>query len=300
MQRIRLKPSDRNIKIRRHLYLSYIYYFQNNILSVPFDLCSHFNCDNKALPIGNDHLDIVTVTFNNPSALELQIKQMRKHFKGISYSFYVADNSTNLVESKKIAQICRIQNIGYIRLPKSKELDKRGSYAHGAALNWVYYRFLKHRNAKYFGFLDHDIFPTKDLDFKEKMAFNRFYGRLRIDPVGFYYLWPGISFWESSVVSGLKANFLPCKIDGNYLDTGGSFWAIFFEKIPYKEIQMPLFYRVPLTEIGYNNSDFVDFFDDCWFHAKYTGRKMDNIPVIEEIIRNYEDIRKNLSEKWIW
>lgn len=296
----KLKPSDRNVNIIRHLFLRYIYYFQNKILSVPFESCLHFNCENHPLPAENNDLDIVTITFNNPSALELQVKLLRKHFKGISYSFHVADNSTDVVESQKIEHLCRTQNIGYFRLPKNKELDKRGSYAHGAALNWVYYRFLKARNAKYFGFLDHDIFPTTDLNFKEKIASNHFYGRLRIDPVGFYYLWPGISFWESSTLSEPDVNFLPCKMGKIYLDTGGSLYPVFFEKIPQKEIRMPLFYRVPLSEIGYTGSDYVDFFDDCWFHAKYIGRKKDNVRQIEEIIKNSEDIRKNLSGKWIW
>ena len=301
MKMNRLKPVDRNIKKRRYLFLFYIYFSQNKILSTPFESCLHFNCENNPLPAENDHLDIVSIAFNSPLAIELQIKQLKKHFKGISYSYYVADNSTDAVEREKIEHICKEHNVGYFRIPKNKELDRKrnGSYSHGAALNWAYYRFLKPRNAKYFGVLDHDIFPTKDLDFKEKIAFNCYYGRLRIDASGFYYLWPGISFWESSAISELKVNFLPCKIDDIYLDTGGSFWPIFFEKIPYKEIQMPLFYRVPLNEIGYNNSNYVEFFDDCWFHAKYTGRKMDDVQLIEEIIKNSDDIRKNLPKKWV-
>jgi len=298
IKKIRLKPFDRNTRIRRHLFLFFLYYFQNKMLSVPFESCLHFNCENNSLPTENDHLDIVTIAFNNPLALELQAKQLRKHFKGISYSYYVADNSTDVIESKRIEQICKVQNIGYFKLPQNKKLV--GSYSHGAALNWVYYRFLKPRKARYFGFLDHDIFPTKDLDFKEKIAFNHFYGRLRIDSPGFYYLWPGISFWEASLLENLNVNFMPCMSNKTYLDTGGSLWHIFFEKIPREKIKMPLFFHIPLKEIGYDDSNYVDFFDDCWFHAKYSARKECNTSSTEEIIRNSERIRKNLSEKWIW
>ena len=269
-------------------------------MSVPFSSCFSFNCTNKSIPVENDCLDIVVIAFNEHSLLKLQIEQLRKHLKGINFTFFVADNSSQVVEQKKIQDICKDENIGYIKLPKSKELDKRGSYSHGAALNWVYYHFIRPRNAKYFSFLDHDIFPTKDICIKEKIVSHRFYGRLRIDPPGFYYLWPGISFWESSYLTNVQVNFMPCKIEGKYLDTGGSMWPIFFEKIPRKNILMPTFYRIPLEEFGYDESDFVDFFDDCWFHARYTGKKNNNILTIKEIIQNHENLKNRLIEKWIW
>ena len=37
-----------------------------------------------------------------------------------------------------------------------------GSYSNGAAMNYVYYHYIKKSRSRYFGFLDHDVFPIHD------------------------------------------------------------------------------------------------------------------------------------------
>ncbi len=260
-------PPDTEIGIKRKFFLKYYYYFANKLLKISFSKIPHFGCDILEQPKGNAHVDLVTIAFNSVTVLELQIQYVRKFIQDEQCTYVVADNSSDIEESRKIEALCKEQSVGYFRLPKSVVLDKRACYSHGAALTWIYYHYILPRNSRYFSFLDHDIYPAKNIQFKEKIAKQGFYGRFRKSGDLFFYLWPGLASWELSRIVNLSVNFMPCKLNGCYLDTGGSMWPEFFSKYNFLELTIPSCHRVRLDQIGYDFSNFVEFIDDCWFHS---------------------------------
>lgn len=288
---MKLKPSDQNPTFIRKLRLLYLYSLTNKILKVPFNQCFHFNCDINRLPEENEQIDLITVAFNNLHVLKHQVYSFRKMISDANYVHLIADNSNNPEKSAKIETFCRKEKLGYIRLPKSDQLDKKyASYSHGAALNWLYYHYVSSRKAKYFGFLDHDVYPVKKVSIKEKIGDQHFYGYRRgVVTFDRWFLWPGLIFFEYAFVSGIKINFLPCKNGKFYYDTGGSLWFSLYSKLDADKLFFPAFKRITLKELGYHNNSEVEFIDDCWFHSSNGSywRKVSNYEnIIDEIIEN--------------
>lgn len=284
-----LKPNDRHITFKRHFYLKVVYHYINNLLKIDFQKCEHFNCSNQRLNDGNDTIDIITIAFNNTHVLLHQIELVKKNITDKNYKYLIADNSNNEEQSIKIAEICKEHNLGYIKLPKNKWLDKRsGSYSHGAALNWLYYNYVAKRNAKVFGFLDHDIYPLKSINIEEKVGSQGFYGYPRLKE-HCWYIWPGLAFFENEKLSGINVNFSPCMVDKMYLDTGSSLFPVFYGKFDRDKVNFASFHRFPLTDIGYKNESLVEFIDDkTWFHsanASYWKKVNKYEDIIDDIIQ---------------
>lgn len=289
---MKLRPSDPHPTFIRKLRLSYIYSLVNKILKVPFDQCFHFNCDTNSLPEGNEQIDLITVAFNNLHVLKHHIYSFKKMISDTNYVHLIADNSSNPEKSREIEEFCRNEKVAYVRLPKSSCLDKKYvSYSHGAALNWLYCHYVSARKAKYFAFLDHDIYPTKKISIKEKIGDQHFYGYKRGDAER-WYLWAGLAFFEYSFISQVKANFLPCKIGDIYYDTGSSLCLSLFSKSDGNKLFFPEFKRICLKELGYDNDSNVEFIDDCWFHSangSYWRSVQNYDSIIDQIIKKMQD-----------
>lgn len=58
------------------------------------------------------------------------------------------------------------QGIDYIRIPYLMTLlfHYQIAVSHGAALNWIYYHYLREKRPMRFSLLDHDIFPARDFN----------------------------------------------------------------------------------------------------------------------------------------
>jgi hypothetical protein len=282
---LKLKPSDPNPRLRRVIYLRYIYWLSNRILKTnPSSLYTH-KFSNESLPENNDELSIITVAFNNLNVLQYQYKLL-KNIKDKKYTYLIADNSNDREKSKAIADFCKQNNISYIRLPKSRALDSvSGSYSHGAALNWLYYHYILPRKPRYFGFIDHDIYLIKPVEIINKIGNQQFYACRGLQENNTYWLWPGLMFFETSYLQNLPVNFLPCRVDGLYMDTGGSMWCILYSKLDSGNLTFIESESYKLRELGYDNDSIVSFMDDrCWFHSGSAGYRNDNIENYHNIV----------------
>jgi hypothetical protein len=231
-----------------------------------FSETKHFNCNNQSIE-NQYELDLITVAFNKVSLIENQIKFLQKNLKD-SYFFTVADNSNDPQASEEIRQICISNKVGYIKLFPNPW--KQANLSHGVVLNWIYHNYVKPRKAKYFGFIDHDIFPIQSTSLTEKFNTEKImYGHLQERTYGsktLWYLWAGFCFYKSSVFVGKKPNFNPSIItsykDIFELDTGGRNW-----KYIYKDIQ--------LEKVSIAHSYFKDGFQniDDWIHLEKASFK---------------------------
>ena len=120
--------------------------------------------------------DLAVVTFNNSKVVDYQIRCLNRYFK-FPFRFTVFDNSTNENIAAEINEICKKHEIVYVKLPKQNFIPKgMGSYSHGIACNYLFEKYIRQGGAKYFGLLDHDIFPVKDFDISEYLEKQFFYG----------------------------------------------------------------------------------------------------------------------------
>lgn len=266
---MKLHPNDENITLKRHFYLKFIYHSMNKLLRIPFSDCEHSNCSNKQLPDGNKVVDIITVAFNNTHVLRHQIDLIKQNIVDQNVCYIIADNSNREDKSLEIKQLCTQHDLGYIRLPKNKWLDKRsGSYSHGAALNWIYYNYINKRKPNIFGFLDHDIYPLQKLSLTEKVGEQGFYGYRRSKGDNYWYLWPGIAFFKYDHLANINVNFAPCMVDKLYLDTGSSLFPVYYKYFDTNSLTFASFERIPLSDVGYDNDSLVEFIDGkIWFHS---------------------------------
>lgn len=226
------------------------------------------NCDINPI-IQEDHIDLITIAFNNPFLVENQMRLIKKRLVDTNYSHTIADNSSDPSARKEISELCKRENIGYISLPKDyvRIFTKRPSYSHGAAMNWVYYNYIRPRNSAFFGFIDHDLFPIKDYSILEKIKNQDFYGHIK-ERGRFWYLWAGFCFFKTEKVSSFKLNFFPFIKEGTYLDTGGSNYPALYENYN-KET---LFFASPAVEEAIRegddyHADFIHYIDAAWLHS---------------------------------
>jgi len=192
-------------------------YFQLTLDDVP-----HFNCDDKPLA-DRDRIDIATIACNNELVISHQIRLLGKHLLDPHY-YTIADNSTERDKQELIRQLCEKNGIGYIKLPPVTCKTVNSNLSHGWALNWVYMHYINKRQAKYFGFIDHDIYPFRPAKILEQLQEVKLYGLTQsrnVPGIGFrWYLWPGLCFFDYDYVKDRKLNFMP----GDGCDVGGKNW----------------------------------------------------------------------------
>jgi hypothetical protein len=109
---------------------------------------------------------LLTVAFNDERLIEKQIEQIRLMIRDSDYQYVVADNSLNRKKREAIKEVCMQQGIDYIRIPYLMTLlfHYQIAVSHGAALNWIYYHYLREKRPMRFSLLDHDIFPVRDFN----------------------------------------------------------------------------------------------------------------------------------------
>ena len=98
-------------------------------------------------------LYVITVAYNHVRLIEKQIELVKLHVKDKSYRHVVVDNSPSKSARKQIKDICDREKVGYVPVPMfiDKLICHRifgNGVSHGAALNWMFYHFLKHQAYK--------------------------------------------------------------------------------------------------------------------------------------------------------
>lgn len=182
-------------------------------------------------------IDLITVSFNAPELIKYQIKLMKKFLKG-NYCIIICDNSTQEECSKKIRDTCKKNNVTYIRV-----LDRRRpngySNSHAIALNWIWQNVVKKRKNN-FGFLDHDIYPVREIDITDYVKTDPIYGKY-YEVSGIWYLWAGFAFFNWEHVKNLPLNFHRYKILGfikkRHVDTGSANWNCLYKKLDITKLK---------------------------------------------------------------
>lgn len=185
---------------------------------------SNYNCSSD--------VDLITIAFNAPRLIAYQIKLMKKFLHG-EFCIIICDNSTNQNSSNEIRNICQAENVTYIRV-KDRSTPNGYSNSHAIALNWVWENIVKQRKNN-FAFLDHDIFPVKDINISEYVSTAPVYGRYYDSPPEIWYMWPGFSFFNWNYVKNLPLNFNRYKTLGflkrKNVDTGSASWNCLYKNI---------------------------------------------------------------------
>lgn len=244
--------------------------------------------ERSAAPEG-DYCEIITIAFNNSRVIDYQITMLRRFFK-TPFRYTVYDNSTNEEESKRIQEICRERNNGYIRLPKQYRIQPgMASYSHGIALNWVWKNHVSQSRAKYLAILDHDIFPVQDFYVEEYLADQPVYGLVwhgkkshRVKK-SIWHLWAGFGYFQMAYLKNKPIDFRP---DWNKnADTGARNYAALYRDLDMNAIKTVTdkFLRFG-EETPWENG--YAWFDCGWIHmwngSNYTGsdkweEKMENV-----------------------
>lgn len=160
-------------------------------------------------------LDLITIAFNKDYLIKLQTELIKK-FICDEITLHIVDNSSNQDTSYQLINFCKKNHINYYKLPSNP--SPFPSISHGHALNWALQNIVLQSKNTFFGFLDHDIFPTKKMSIVSNLKNQAFYGhqQKRRDLI---YLWPGFCFFDKRKLNPKEFNFLPDAF--LELDTGG-------------------------------------------------------------------------------
>lgn len=254
----------------------------------------------KNILFKDSRLLITVVAFNNYEIISIQHKKLRDYIKE-DFNFLVADNSSNKSTSDKLRQFCKSENISYVKVPKNPLTGIRSSGSHGAAINWCYKNIIKKYKPKFFGFLDHDVFPIKETVLTEKIT-SGFYGVIRKRKEPYWYLWPGFCFFEYEKIKNFKVNFFPYHAGKNgeiFLDTGGSNYNSIYKKIGKESIRKAssrLINKETSKDFmrGEESSQVFEIINNAWLHLRQIAWRKESSNKINEI----EEI-KSSAEKFL-
>lgn len=179
----------------------------------------------------DEFCDLAVVSFNNAKVIDYQIRLLQKYFI-YPFRYTVFDNSNEKTKIKEIKEVCERNSIAYIRLPEQEFMLKGfGSYSHGIACNYLYTKFIKDGGSKYFGLLDHDIFPIENFNISNILEKQAFYGHKHR-----FYLWPGLFFIRMDYVKEKQLDFRPSlHLHG---DTGACNWPYLFKDIDWTSYEL--------------------------------------------------------------
>lgn len=256
---------------------------------------------------GRCEMMIVTIAYNDENLIRKQIELVKVHVKDSDYCHVIVDNSPNRRKRILIEAVCQKEGIEYIPVPRyiDKLISTRLFWcglSHGAALNWMYYNLLLERSPVRFALLDHDILPVMDCNLTETLGDREFYGVKRERGQG-WYLWPGYSIFKFDILSKVKPNFLPIRIDGVFWDAGGSIYPMFYKNYNRDKVGFAVAktYRLSVTKglVDVYHGDCIQRVDTAWLHiingsnyARVKGKES----VVTDIIENIGRFQQKFQE----
>lgn len=230
-------------------------------------------------PKGKGKLLIVTIAFNNSEFVLNQIRLLKK-FLHEDFFHCIVDNSSELSKRSDIKRVCVENAISYFGVPINNIYKNNKS--HAAAMHWAFFQVISKVNCEKFGFIDHDIFPTKAFSFENRFRFG-IYGRVinsyckdgyssaYSKDIPYWSLWAGFCFFEKGLIKGLfpwSFNFFSKHFPGGYfLDTGGGLWNILYSKLEYPgELTTYQKKYYGNSEVNEMQNQSFEILDDCWIH----------------------------------
>lgn len=203
-------------------------------------------------------LDVVTVAFNNSAVVAQQIRLLRKNLND-PFHYTVADNSSDGASSEEIEQVCAREAVPYMRLPRPPMFSHPSS-SHGGALNWIVTHYIRPRSARYFGFLDHDVFPIRPTTVIPHLSKSPVWGHIQHSNDR-WYLWPGLCFFDAARIPASRLDFMP----GPGIDTGGRNFEAVYSALD-EQVEPPTDTFEHLREGDDPQSDLYQIIGD-WLHT---------------------------------
>ncbi len=214
---------------------------------------------------------LITISFNDPQVIEWQTRLVARH---IPHAIHIiADNSNDLAARAAIQDICTSTGVAYVTVPGNPwgKGKPDGSRSHGYALNWAWKNIALVNNPSMVGFLDHDIFPTKNTDPFRLLVGATVAGKVTAHPDGRWYLWPGFALFNLDRLTTTRLNFGKDWLDG--LDTGGLNWNRLYCRLKESELckanydRLPISDGLPLEEASFERID--DWVHECGTTSTY-------------------------------
>jgi len=146
-------------------------------------------------------IDLFVIGFNRPDLLREQHRLLSKYMRD-EWTLAVVDNSTG-TWPVVMADAARGLGVRYMRSPSPKG-------EHHEALNFAA-RCANEEKSRFWGVLDHDVFPSASCDLVEKIKIAGFLGLGQTysprvgDPLR--YVWPGWCFFSRTWLKGRIPNF---------------------------------------------------------------------------------------------
>jgi hypothetical protein len=239
---------------------------------------------------------IISIAFNSAWTIRWQLHFVRRHLRNAA--FLVADNSTDPAARAAIAALCAEAGIAYLALPPNPYRNRgHASRSHGLALNWVYRNLVRRLSPAVWGFLDHDLFPTRPFDPVERLRGQPFYGHLEVR-VGGRYLWPGYCLFARDADRDALLDFRQDWFIG--LDTGGMNAAVLERRARLDSLVFADSRSIGPDRYLAVTIDDLDWFDDCihlgngssWYRANG-----DREPALDALLRRIDDGSLDLPDR---
>lgn len=263
------------------------------------------------IPTDQKELYVITVAYNHIRLIEKQIEMVKRHVTDKNYLHVVVDNSPNKKIRQQIKDICEREQVGYVPVPRFIDMlichkIFGNGISHGAALNWMFYYFLKQQKPVRFALIDHDVFPMEKYSFIDKLGERDFYGVERVMKDG-WYLWPGWCIFRYDAISDCLPNFLPYYLKESYLDSGGGNYPRFYGRYDLKSIEFPSVVTKRIRHSkglkAYNDiyhGDCVQLIDHKWLHF-INGSNCAKIPgkdkLVDKMIDNIEKLYAEMKSE---
>lgn len=165
---------------------------------------------------------LATIAYNEPGMISEQIRLLAKYLDE-PYRLIVFDNTEDDEVSDVIRDMCEANETAYLR---------PGTRMHHEGLNAAA-AVLAEASEPYYGFLDHDIFPTRPTKLTPLIEPSGFYGVGQQHPAsGRLYPWPGFCFFSREWLAGRPLDFsgIRGKLSRDDGDTGSCLWPLFEEE----------------------------------------------------------------------
>lgn len=244
-------------------------------------------------------LDVFIIAYNKPQLITENIKRLKELFAE-PFNLIIVDNSDISAQAAEILRICKIEKIEYFRIKTQKRFTLSAS--HSLAMNWTYKKIIKNRRPKYFGFLDHDLFPISNVSLTDKLESQTIYGAIHyaINKLNkkfweektpqYWYLWAGFCFFNYDKVQNVKVNFDTLVFEENSFDTGGANYISLYKNMDKSNIA---FARIQFITVL--NKFGVQRINNNWIHIgngsywRNDGFEYD----LELILNEFEGERKS-------
>jgi hypothetical protein len=225
---------------------------------------------------------IVSVAFRDPDKIDLQAELVRRFVPGCVYM--VADNSGDSSISAAVARTARRWDVPYVRLPDSPWVGLEGGRGHGLAMNWMWRHLLRQARPAAFGFIDHDIYPTRPTDPFAPLAGYPVAGLVFNRPPR-WQLWAGFCFFRFDAVEHRRLDFCRDFLAG--LDTGGGNWPRLYRHLDRSRVVAPP-YRVEAVLPGHGDDECAVEWIGDWLHeSHYRNRRRDLQVEKSRIVRRW-------------